>query len=138
MRPEPVQRGFAAPRDAQLEQLIELAGKQPQLALHLASVYSSREQWPQTAEILASAVQADPNQPEVQLALGIALARAGNLEGAKTFLTQSVGEAAADYHLGMIEYETNLRSCATHFREAVAADPSLTADFRERNSPHIL
>lgn len=131
LQPVPSQSGvafpnFPTPTDAQLDQLIELAGKQPQLAIHLASVYSSREQWKQASLVLAAAVAADPNQQPAQLALGIALARAGDLNSAKPFLAQAVGEAAANYKLGLIEYENSLRVCATHLRQAVAADPSLT------------
>ena len=136
LHPVPSQSGlafpnFPTPADAQLNQLIELAGKQPQLAIHLASVYSSREQWQQASLVLAAAVAADPNQQSSQLALGIALARAGDLTAAKPFLTQAVGEAAANYNLGLIEYENSLRVCATHLREAVVADPSL-ADAQSR------
>lgn len=131
LQPVPSQSGvafpnFPTPADAQLDQLIELAGKQPQLAIHLAAVYSSREQWKQASLVLASAVAADPNQQPAQLALGIALARAGDLTAAKPFLAQAMGEAAANYNLGLIEYENSLQACATHLREAVAADPSLT------------
>jgi hypothetical protein len=84
LRPVPSQSGvefpnFPTPADPQLDQLIELAGKQPQLAIHLASVYSSHEQWKQAALVLAAAVAADPNQQPVQLALGVALARSGDL-----------------------------------------------------------
>ena len=117
---------FPVSADTQLDQLIEVAGKQPQLAIHLASVYSSREQWKQASLVLAAAVAADPNQQPVQLALGIALAHAGDLNSAKLFLAQALGEAAANYNLGLIEYENSLRVCATHLRQAVAADPSLT------------
>ncbi len=131
LQPVPSQSGvafpdFPTPEDAQLDQLIELAGKQPQLAIHLASVYSSSEQWKQASLVLAAAVAADPNQQPAQLALGIALAHAGDLNSAKPFLAQAVGEAAANYNLGLIEYENSLRVCANHLGQAVAADPSLT------------
>ena len=131
LQPVPKQSGVAFPdfpanSDSQLEQLVDLAGRQPQLAVHLASVYSCREQWPQAVRILAAAATADPQLQPVQLAVGIALARSGDPDAAKTHLTQAIGEAAASYNLGLIEYETNLRSCANYFREAVAADPSLT------------
>ncbi len=122
---------FAAASDLQLEQLIELAGKQPQIAVHLATVYASQEKWPQTVKILAAAAAVDPQLQTVQLALGDALARMGDFSAAKMHLTLAVGEAAANYNLGMIEYEHNLRSCATHFSQAVAADPSL-ADAQTR------
>lgn len=112
--------------DPQLEQLAELAGKQPQLAVHLASVYSDHEQWPQAARILSAAVAADPSLQPVEFALGIALARSGDTAAAMAHLTQAAGEAEASYHIGQIEYENNLRACADHFRQALAADPSLT------------
>jgi len=131
LRPVPSQSGLAFPdfpatADTQLEQLVELAGKQPQLAVLLSTVYSSREQWPQAVRILGAAAVVDPQLQTVQLALGVALARCGDLPAAKTHLTQAVGEAAANYNLGLIEYEDNLRSCVAHFRQAVAADPSLS------------
>lgn len=130
LQPMPSQSGVGfpnspTPADAQLHQLIDLAGKQPQLAIHLASVYASREQWKQASLVLAAAVAADPNHQPAQLALGIALARDGDLTAAKPFLTQAVGEATANYQIGLIEYENSLRICATHLRQAVAADPSL-------------
>jgi tetratricopeptide (TPR) repeat protein len=117
---------FLSPSDPQLEQLAELAGKQPQLAVHLASIYSDREQWSQAARILSAAAAVDPSLQPVQFALGIALARSGDTAAAMAHLTQATGEAEANYNLGQIEYENNLRSCANHFRQAVAADPSLT------------
>ena len=131
LRPVPSQIGVAFPSfppvvDPQLEQLVELAGKQPQLAEHLAAVYSDREQWSQAARILAAAVAVDPSRQSLQYSLGLALARSGDINAAETHLTQAVGEADASYDLGLIEYENSLRVCAAHFRQAVAADPSLT------------
>ncbi|MCA9009827.1 MAG: hypothetical protein KDB01_08775 [Planctomycetaceae bacterium] len=131
LRPVPAQIGVAFPNfppvpDRQLEQLVELAGKQPQLAEHLAAVYADREQWSQAARILAAAVAVDPSQPSLQYSLGLALARSGDINAAEIHLTQAVGAADASYDLGLIEYENSLRVCAAHFRQAVAADPSLT------------
>ncbi len=131
LRPVPSQIGVAFPNfppvaDPQLEQLVELAGKQPQLAEHLAAVYSDREQWSQAARILAAAVSVDPSRQSLQYSLGLALARSGDINAAEIHLTQAVGEADASYDLGLIEYENSLRVCAAHFRQAVAADPSLT------------
>jgi len=131
LRPIPAQSGVAFPNllsnsDPQLEQLIDLARKQPHLAVHLSSVYSNREQWPQAARVLTAAADADPSLQSVQFALGIALARSGDLAVAKSHLIRAEGEAAANFNLGQIEYENSLRACATHFRQALAADPSLT------------
>jgi tetratricopeptide (TPR) repeat protein len=131
LKPVPSQSGVAFPNllstsDPQLEQLVELSRKQPQLAVHLSSVYSNREQWSQAARVLSAAAEADPSLQLVQFSLGIALARSGDTVEARAHLTKAVGEAAANYNLGQIEYENSLRACAAHFRQAVAADPSLT------------
>ncbi len=127
--PSPGDAAFAEFRQTsgtQLQQLVQLARLQPQLAVHLASIYSTREQWFEAVQILSAAAAVNSDDNSLQLALGAALARSGNSLEAKTHLTQAVGEAAASYNLGMIEYENNLRSCANRFRIAIAADPSLT------------
>lgn len=128
---EAVFTDFTGNSGTQLEQLVQLAGQQPQLAVHLASIYSAKEQWPEAVRILAAAAAVDPTNQSVQLSLGAALARTGNAQAAKPHLAQAVGEAAANYNLGMIAYENNLQICANHFERAVAADPTLT-DARAR------
>ena len=117
---------FSATSGTQLDQLVHLARQQPQLAVHLASIYSAREQWPEAAQILSAAAAVDSTNLSIQMSLGAALARSGQSQAAKTHFTQAVGEAAANYNLGLIEYENNLRSCANRFRNAIAADPSFT------------
>jgi len=122
----PADAEFPKTSDTQLQQLVQMARQQPQIAIHLASIYSTREQWFEAVQILSAAAAVDSHDKSLQLALGAALARSGNSLEAKTYLTQAVGEAAANYNLGLIEYENNLRSCANRFRIAIAADPSLT------------
>ncbi len=111
--------------DAQLEQLIQLASQQPQLAVHLSSIYSSCGQWEEAGRILEMAVVSDHNDPAIQFCFGEALARSGQAEAALEHFELSVGDAAARYNVGLIVYENTLEECEIYFTQAVAADPSL-------------
>ncbi len=111
----------------QLQQLIELAASQPHLAVHLSRVYSSREQWHETSQILATASVVDPGNDEINLALGEAYARLGRSNDAILHLERVIGANEARYVVGMIVYEDTLRSCERYFGEVAAADPNLKA-----------
>lgn len=111
----------------QLQQLISIAGSQPHLAVHLSKVYSSREQWEETAQILATANVVDPGNDQINLALGEAYARLGRSNDAILHLEQVIGATEARYVVGMIVYEDTLKSCERYFGEVAAADPDLKA-----------
>ena len=109
----------------QLEQVIELAGLQPHLAVHLSSIYSSRGQWEEAGRILETAAVADHDDKSIRFCLGEALARTGHTDAAYEHFAQSVGKAAASYNVGLILYENMLEECADCFTEALDSDPSL-------------
>ena len=111
----------------QLAQVAQLAGQQPHLAVHLSQVYSSREQWAETAQILAVAAAADPGNTSIHFHLGEALARSGRSAEALVHFEQAVDEATARYQVAMIAYENSLKDCERLFDAALAVDPSLTA-----------
>lgn len=111
----------------QLQQLITLAATQPQLAVHLSKIYSDREQWEETAQILATANVVDSESDEINLALGEAYARLGRSNDAIMHLEQVIGGNEARYVVGMIVYEDTLKSCERYFGEVAAADPNLKA-----------
>ena len=109
----------------QLEQVIELAGLQPHLAVHLSSIYSTRGQWEAAGRILETAAVTDHDDAAIQFCLGEALARTGRTEAAYEHFEQSVGEAAASYNVGLIVYENMLEECEGYFTAALDSDPSL-------------
>ena len=109
----------------QLEQVIELAGLQPQLAVHLSSIYSSRGQWEEAGQILESGAVTDHDDAAIQFCLGEALARTGRTAAAYEHFEQSVGQAAASYNVGLIVYENMLEECEDYFMAALDSDPSL-------------
>jgi tetratricopeptide (TPR) repeat protein len=111
----------------QLSQVIRLAADQPHLAVHLSTIYASRDQWEEAVQILEVATTANPSDPNIHYALGQALARCGRPEEALPHFEQAVDEATAKYQVAMIVYENSLRSCEQLFDEAVSADPSFAA-----------
>ncbi len=129
---KPDQTSFLSPsadnrKDTQLAQMTELASRQPQLAIHLSLVYSGNGQWPEAAQILQAAADANDADPELRFRLGEALAHSGLDKDALDCLRQSVGDGAASYTMGLIAYESMLRSCEQHFERAVQANPELVA-----------
>jgi tetratricopeptide (TPR) repeat protein len=111
----------------QLQQMLNLAASQPQLAVHLSRVYSEAGQWEETAQILATANVVDPSNEDVNLALGEAYARLGRSNDAILHLEQVVGANEARYVVGMIVYEDTLKSCERYFGDVAAADPEFKA-----------
>ena len=109
----------------QLEQVIEFAGLQPHLAVHLSSIYSSRGQWEEAGRILETAAVSDHDDAAIQFCLGEALARTDRTEAAFEHFERSVGEAAASYNVGLIVYENMLEECEDYFMAALDSDPSL-------------
>ena len=120
----------------QLAQVVQLAGQQPHLAVHLSQVYSSREQWAETAQILAVAAAADPGNATIHFHLGEALARSGRPAEALVHFEQAVDEATARYQVAMIVYENSLKDCERLFDDALAVNPSLKAAESRLNHIH--
>ncbi len=110
----------------QLSQVIQLAGQQPHLAVHLSKIYTQREQWREATQILSVAAAANPSDPAIHYALGQSLARSGRTDEAMEHFEQSVDEATARYQVAMIVYENSLKKCERLFDDAVSADPSLS------------
>lgn len=117
----------------QLAQVIQLAGQQPHLAVHLSRIYSSCELWPETVLVLATASAADPNDSGIHAALGEALARSGHPEEALRHFEQSFDESRARYIVGMIMYENNLRTSERYFDDVLQADPTFSAAHLRRD-----
>ena len=111
--------------DSQLPQLMELAAMQPELAIHLSTIYSGNDRWIEAAQILHAAAQSNDQDPALQFRLGEALAHSGFTNDALRCFRQSVGDAAAHYNMGLILYENLLRDCEQHFEKSVQADPGL-------------
>jgi len=111
----------------QLHQVIQLAGLQPHLAVHLSRIYSSRGEWAEAAQVLQAAELADSCHPTLAFALGEALARSGRSAEAIPYFEKCASPAQARYLVGVIVYESSLQACGKYFDDVAAADPNLNA-----------
>jgi tetratricopeptide (TPR) repeat protein len=115
----------SAVTDVQLAQLIRLAVQQPQLAVHLSTVYSANGQWGEAARILSAAAEVDDSDPMLRFRLGEALAHSGHTGEALQHFQKTSGTAAANYNVGLIAYENMLRNCEQYFERSLQADPNM-------------
>lgn len=88
--------------------------------------YAAQEKWPQAIDILKQGLQAAPNDDTIRFHLAVATAKSGDLATAKPLFVNSVGEAEAEYNLGLILHDQGKLDLAEqHFVQAVVKKPTL-------------
>lgn len=109
------------------EQLLTLSKELPDniaVARELARLYSSREEWPRAISVLNAIADRHPEDQPVQYELGVAYARAGQIDTALPHLTFAVGEAAAKYNVGYLLHEAgNDAEAISWFEQSLKAHP---------------
>ena len=92
----------------------------------LGQFYAAQEKWPQAIDVLKQGLQAAPNDNTIRFHLAVATARSGDLAAAKPHFVNSVGEAEAEYNLGLILHDQGkLELAEQHFIQAVVKKPTL-------------
>lgn len=92
----------------------------------LGQLYAGQEKWSQAIDILKQGVQTAPNDDTIRFHLAIATAKSGDLATAKPLFVNSVGEAEAEYNLGLILHgQGKLELAEQHFVQAVVKKPTL-------------
>ncbi len=92
----------------------------------LGQFYAAQEKWPQAIDILKQGLQTAPNDDIIRFHLAVATARSGDLVTAKPLFVNSVGEAEAEYNLGLILHDQGKLDLAEqHFVQAVVKKPTL-------------
>lgn len=92
----------------------------------LGQFYASQEKWPQAIDILKQGLQTAPNDDIIRFHLAVATAKSGDLVTAKPLFVNSVGEAEAEYNLGLILHDQGKLDLAEqHFIQAVVKKPTL-------------
>ena len=92
----------------------------------LGQFYAAQEKWPQAIDVLKQGLQAAPNDHTIRFHLAVATARSGDLVTAKPHFVNSVGEAEAEYNLGLILHEQGkLELAEQHFIQATVKKPTL-------------
>ena len=92
----------------------------------LGQFYAAQEKWPQAIDVLKQGLQSAPNDNTIRFHLAVATARSGDLATAKPHFVNSVGEAEAEYNLGLILHDQGkLELAEQHFIQAVVKKPTL-------------
>ena len=92
----------------------------------LGQFYSNQEKWPQAIDTLRQALTAAPNDSTVRFHLAVAMAKSGDITGAKSHFINSVGDAEADYNIGLILHDQGkLDQAEQYFLQASVKKPTL-------------
>ncbi len=98
----------------------------PQVLDALGQFYAAQEKWPQAIDVLKQALQTAPNDNTIRFHLAVATAKSGDLATAKPHFVNSVGEAEAEYNLGLILHDQGkLELAEQHFIQATVKKPTL-------------
>lgn len=96
-RPEQAERRF--------KEAISVAPSSAEAIEATGQFYLSQERYDEAVQVLTRGVELAPANRRMRQRLAIALARQGNLTAAETHFVEAVGDAEADYNIGLILYE---------------------------------
>lgn len=92
----------------------------------LGQFYSSQEKWPQAIDSLKQGLAAAPADNTIRFHLAVAMAKSGDIVGAKSHFINSVGDAEADYNIGLILHDQGkLDQAEQYFLQASVKKPTL-------------
>mgnify|MGYP000250562928 CR=1 FL=1 len=110
--------------DPKLRRLMRLVHEDPDLAKHLASVYSDQGDWSDAAAILQVGVNARPNDEILNLALAEALASAGRADEAYRLFRRFSDESDARLAVGSIVYRNATTTATKWLERSMTANPN--------------
>ena len=118
--------GRAAEAEQGFRKALKISANDPLVLDAFGQFYASQEKWPQAIDILKQGLQAAPNDNRIRFHLAVATAKSGDLATAKSLFVSSVGEAEADYNLGVILHDQGkLELAEQHFAQSVLKKPTL-------------
>ena len=105
---------------------LKAAPNDPVVLDALGQFYANQEKWPSAIDTLRQALAAAPNDNTVCFHLAVALAKSGDIAGSKPHFMNSVGDAEADYNLGLILHDQGkLDQAEQYFVQASVKKPTL-------------
>lgn len=118
--------GRTAEAERRFRKAVEVAPNSPLTNEALGQFYLTQNRYAEAAAQLQQGLAAAPDSKRLRHKLGIALARSGNIVAAEPQFIQAVGDAEADYNIGLILYEQGHTSDAEQrFLQAVLKKPTL-------------
>lgn len=118
--------GRTAEAEQVLRKALKISPNDPLVLDALGQFYVAQEKWPQAIDVLKQGLQAAPTDDTIRFHLAVATAKSGDLVTAKPLFVNSVGEAEAEYNLGLILHDQGKLDLAEqHFVQAVVKKPTL-------------
>ncbi len=106
------------------QKALEMAPNDPLVRSNIGQFYAAEEKWDQAIVMLSEAVKSTPADKNVRYQLGIAMASAGDYQGAMPHLIRAVGEAEAHYNIGYILRDRGqMQASEQQFLQAVLLKP---------------
>ncbi|MBI1313644.1 tetratricopeptide repeat protein [bacterium] len=92
----------------------------------LGQFYLTQDRFDEAVRHLSRGIELTPGNSRMRHRLAVALAKQGNIAAAEPHFIQSVGEAEADYNIGLILYEQGeVKQAEQRFLSAVLKKPTL-------------
>ena len=118
--------GHMAEAEQAYRKTLKSAPNDPLVLDALGQFYANQEKWPLAIDALRQALQSSPNDNTIRFHLAVAMAKAGDISGAKPHFVNAVGDAEADYNLGLILHDQGkLEQAEQYFVQAAVKKPTL-------------
>jgi Tfp pilus assembly protein PilF len=118
--------GRHAEAERRFKKAVEVAPTSPLTNEALGQFYLTQNRYAEAAAQLQRGLSVAPDSKRLRHKLGIALARGGNIVAAEPQFVQAVGDAEADYNIGLILYEQgHTAEAEQRFLQAVLKKPTL-------------
>lgn len=118
--------GRHAEAERRFKEAVETAPTSPLTNEALGQFYLTQNRYAEAAAQLQRGLSVAPDNKRLRHKLGIALARGGNIVAAEPQFVQAVGDAEADYNIGLILYEQgHTAEAEQRFLQAVLKKPTL-------------
>ncbi len=118
--------GRHAEAERRFKKAVEVAPTSPLTNEALGQFYLTQNRYAEAAVQLQRGLSVAPENKRLRHKLGIALARGGNIVAAEPQFVQAVGDAEADYNIGLILYEQgHTAEAEQRFLQAVLKKPTL-------------
>jgi len=118
--------GRHAEAERRFKKAVEVAPTSPLTNEALGQFYLTQNRYAEAAAQLQRGLSVAPQNKRLRHKLGIALARGGNIVAAEPQFVQAVGDAEADYNIGLILYQQgHTAEAEQRFLQAVLKKPTL-------------
>ncbi|MGZ0170591.1 MAG: tetratricopeptide repeat protein [Planctomycetales bacterium] len=118
--------GRHAEAERRFKKAVEVAPTSPLTNEALGQFYLTQNRYAEAATQLQRGLSVAPDNKRLRHKLGIALARGGKIIAAEPQFVQAVGDAEADYNIGLILYEQgHTAEAEQRFLQAVLKKPTL-------------